>query len=100
MNEGEAMDWSDKPALPALSTIRTIGGIRRGVMTAALTGLLLVGAGVAAVSAASPDPSASTTPSTQAEPSDDGTTTPTESARPDRLCPDKAQDTESDASTG
>jgi ABC-type transport system substrate-binding protein len=93
------MDWSDKPELPALSTDRTIGGIRRGLMTAVLTGLLLVGAGVAAVSAASPDPSASTTPSTQAEPSDDGTTTPTESAQPDRLCPDE-EDTESDASTG
>ena len=93
------MDWSDKPDLPALSTDRTIGGIRRGLLTAVLTGLLLVGAGVAAVSAASPDPSASSTPSTQAEPSDDGTTTPTESAAPDRLCPDK-EDTESDASTG
>jgi hypothetical protein len=90
------MDWSDKPALPALSTDRTIGGIRRGALTAALAGLMLVGAGVAAVSAASPDPSASTTPS--AQPSDDGTTTPTESASPDHLCPDEAQDTQSDAS--
>jgi len=94
------MDWSDKP-LPALSTDRTIGGIRRGVMTTALAGLLLIGAGVAAVSAASPDPSASTTPSTQ--PADDGTTTPTtptESARPDHLCPDKTTDTGSTSSTG
>ena len=93
------MDWSDKPALPALSTDRTVGGIRRGVMTAALAGLMLIGAGVAAVSAASPDPSASTTPSTLVDPSDDGTTTPTESARPDHLCPDKTGDTESDASS-
>jgi len=91
------MDWSDKPVLPALSTDRTVGGIRRGVMTAALAGLMLIGAGVAAVSAASPDPSASTTPSTQ--PSDDGTTTPTESARPDHNCPDKTGDTGSDASS-
>lgn len=91
------MDWSDKPVLPALSTDRTVGGIRRGVMTAALAGLMLIGAGVAAVSAASPDPSPSTTPSTQ--PSDDGTTTPTESARPDHDCPDKAEDTPSDASS-
>lgn len=91
------MDWSDKPVLPALSTDRTIGGIRRGVMTAAIAGLVLIGAGVAAVSAASPDPSASTTPSTQ--PSDDGTTTPTESARPDHLCPDETGDTTTDASS-
>lgn len=94
------MDWSDKP-LPALSTDRTLGGIRRGVMTTALAGLLLIGAGVAAVSAASPDPSASTAPTTQ--PSDDGTTTPTtpsESARPDHVCPDKASDTGSTSSTG
>jgi hypothetical protein len=94
------MDWSDKPPLPALPADRTIGGIRRGVMTTALAGLLLIGAGVAAVSAASPDSSTSPTPSTQVDPSDDGTTTPTESARPDEDCPDKAADTESDASTG
>lgn len=87
------MDWSDKPALPELSTDRTIGGIRRGLITATLAGLMLIGAGVAVVSAASPDPSASTTPTTQ--PSDDGTTTPTtpgESAQPDD-CPDKLADT-------
>jgi hypothetical protein len=98
------MDWSDKPALPALTTDRTIGGIRRGVMTTGLAGLLLIGAGVAAVSAASPEPSASTTPTTQ--PSDGGTTTPTtpttptESAQPDQLCPDKTTDTGSTSSTG
>jgi hypothetical protein len=99
-HEGELMDWSDKPALPELSTDRTIGGIRRGLMTAALAGLMLVGAGVAVVSAASPDPSASPTPSTQVDPSDDGTTTPTESAAPDHMCPDKTQDTGSTSSTG
>jgi hypothetical protein len=91
------MDWSDKP-LPALSTDRPFGGIRRGVMTAALAGLLLVGAGVAAVSAASPDPSTSPTPSTQVDPSDDGTTAPNESARPDGNCPDKAADTDASSS--
>jgi hypothetical protein len=93
------MDWSDKPALPALSTDRTVGGIRRGVMTAALAGLMLIGAGVAAVSAASPDPSATPTPSSQVDPSDDGTTTPTESARPGHDCPDKTHETESDATS-
>lgn len=80
------MDWSDKPALPALSTDRTVGGIRRGVITAGLAGLMLIGAGVAAVSAASPDPSASTTP--------------TGSAAPDHVCPDKTTDTGSTSSTG
>jgi hypothetical protein len=92
------MDWSDKPALPALSTDRTIGGIRRGVMTTALAGLLLVGAGVAAVSAASPDPSTSPAPSAQVDPSDNGTTGPSESARPDHDCPDKAADTDASSS--
>lgn len=91
------MDWSDKPPLPALSTDRTVGGIRRGVMTTALAGLLLIGAGVAAASAASPDPSTSPAPSAQVNPSDDGTTAPSESARPDGDCPDKAAD--ADAST-
>ena len=43
---------------------RTSSGMRRAILTAAISGLLLVGGGVAAVSAASPDPSAATTPST------------------------------------
>ena len=93
------MDWSDKP-LPALSTDTTFGGIRRGVMTAALAGLLLVGAGVAAVSAASPDPSTSPAPTTQTNPSDNGTTAPTESAAPGHLCPDKTTNSGSTSSTG
>jgi hypothetical protein len=93
------MDWSNKP-LPALSTDTKLGGIRRGVMTAALAGLLLVGAGVAAVSAASPEPSTSPAPTTQTDPSDNGTTEPSESARPDHLCPDKATDSGSTSSTG
>ncbi|MDQ2965195.1 MAG: hypothetical protein M3R57_05055 [Chloroflexota bacterium] len=92
------MDWSDKPALPELATNRTIGGFRRGVVTAALAGLMLIGAGVAAVSAASPDPSTSPTPTTQADPS--ATTAPTESAKPDHLCPNKPAATSSTSLTG
>ena len=54
-------------------------GVRRAVLTAAISGLLLVAGGVAVVSAASPEPSAS--PSTVAPggttaPSNGGTTTP------------------------
>jgi hypothetical protein len=93
------MDWSDKP-LPALSTDRTLGGIRRGIMTTVFAGLLLVGAGVAAVSAASPDPSTSPAPSTQVAPSDNGTTAPGASTQPDHVCPDKTTDTGSSSSTG
>ena len=91
------MDWSDQPALPPLSTERTIGGIRRGVLTAMLGGLLLIGGGVAAVSAASPDPSTAPAPSTEVEPSDDGTA-PTESTRPGSDCPDKGGSGDSSSS--
>ena len=49
-------------------------GLRRGVLTAALAAVLLVGGGVAAVAAASPDPSGTPAPSTQADGSDDGST--------------------------
>ena len=54
-------------------------GVRRAILTAAISGLLLVAGGVAVVSAASPEPSAS--PSTVAPggttaPSNGGTTTP------------------------
>ena len=49
-------------------------GVRRAVLTAAISGLLLVAGGVAVVSAASPEPSAS--PSTAAP--SDGTTAPSD----------------------
>jgi hypothetical protein len=67
-------------------------------MTAALAGLMLIGAGVAAVSAASPDPSTSPTPTTQTNPS--ATTVPTGSAKPDHLCPNAPAATSSTSSTG
>lgn len=75
------MDWTTPPlepmptAAPAIepaapahasNAVTPIGGpsLRRMVMTAGLAGLLLVAGGVAAVSAASPDPSSA--PSTTA----------------------------------
>lgn len=70
-------------------------GVRRAVLTAAISGLLLVAGGVAVVSAASPDPSAS--PSTVAPsggstttPSDGTTTTPPAHSGTKGDCPDKA----------
>jgi len=65
-------------------------GLRRGVIASALGALLLVGGGVAAVSAASPEPS--TDPSV-VQP--DATTQPDAATRPERVgpngqpCPDK-----------
>ncbi len=86
------MDWNDQPA-QAPPPDRTIGGLRRGIVTAVLAvGLLVVG-GAAAVTAASPDPSASAAPNATTQPSDDGSTTPSPSAKPDRgtghNCPNK-----------
>ncbi len=95
------MEWHDQPAMPAPLTpampaplmpaqpvvapitpaeapaSQTTGsGIKRIVLTGALSALLLVGGAVAVVSAASPEPSSSSAPSTT-EPSTPGTTTPT-----------------------
>ena len=116
------MDWHDQTAQPApltpptaplvppatlaptahveaTSPISDRSGLRRTVLTGALAGLLLVGGAVAVVSAASPDPGASTAPSTTADPNDSttdpdgGTTAP--STRPGHAggnaadCPDK-----------
>ena len=75
------MDWYDQPAEPPPPT-RAVTGVRRGLLTAALAvGLLGVG-GVAAVMAASPDPSASSAPNATQQPSNGGTTAP--STRPGR----------------
>ncbi len=59
-------------------------GIRRAVMTAVISGLLLVGGGVAAVSAASPAPS--TSPGTTA-PSGGTSTTPRTHTGSSANCP-------------
>ena len=86
------MSWyDDQPVVtppsatePAPSTPRP-AGLRRGVIVAALGALMLVGGGVAAVSAASPDPS--DTPS--ATQGTDGTTVePDASGQPERVGPD------------
>jgi hypothetical protein len=94
------MDWSDKPPLPALPADpndrrhpprRHDHGPRRALAHRSRSGRRIGG-----------EPGLLHLPDagTQVDPSDDGTTTPTESARPDEDCPDKAADTESDASTG
>jgi amino acid transporter len=74
------MDWYETPAQPSPPE-RTLTGVRRGLLTAVLAvGLLGVG-GVAAVMAASPDPSASSAPNATTQPSGNGGTT-APSARP------------------
>ncbi len=80
---------------------KTTSGMRRAVLTAAISGLLLVAGGVAVVSAASPEPSAS--PSTT--PSDgpravDGTTTPRTHSGAPGDCPDKAGGTDGTDGSG
>ncbi|HEY0442732.1 MAG TPA: hypothetical protein VGC90_00765 [Candidatus Limnocylindrales bacterium] len=74
------MDWDDQPTEPnapvtgqptVTPTGRGLGGIRRGLITGVLSAGLLI-AGVAAVNAASPDPSASAAPGAS-QPSGGGT---------------------------
>jgi hypothetical protein len=68
------MDWYDQPA-QSPPVDRKVTGVRRGILTAVLAvGLLGVG-GVAAVMAASPDPSASSAPNATTQPSGNGGTT-------------------------
>ncbi len=68
------MDWYDQPT-ESPPAARAVTGVRRGVLTAVLAvGLLGVG-GVAAVMAASPDPSASPAPNATTQPSGNGWTT-------------------------
>ena len=68
------MDSYDQPT-PAPAIDRKVTGVRRGILTAVLAvGLLGVG-GVAAVMAASPDPSASSAPNATQQPSGNGGTT-------------------------
>jgi len=76
------MDWYDQPA-QSPPAARAVTGVRRGLLTAVLAvGLLGVG-GVAAVMAASPDPSASPAPDATTQPSGNGGTT-APSTRPGR----------------
>jgi hypothetical protein len=71
----QPLEPTPSPPVEALPAETNPSGLRRAVLTAAISGLLLVAGGVAVVSAASPDPSAS--PSTTA-PSDGTTTTPSD----------------------
>src|SRR3954447_25173048 len=94
MQEVSNMDWYDQPAHPPAEPAqpapdRSVSGVRRGILTAVLAvGLLGVG-GVAAVMAASPDPSASPAPNATAQPSQNGGTTnpSTRRARAGDDCP-------------
>jgi hypothetical protein len=72
------MDWYEQPA-QAPPADRKVSGIRRGIATAVLAVSLLGIGGVAAVMAASPDPSAA--PNASGQPSDNGTS-PGASAAP------------------
>jgi hypothetical protein len=104
------MDWYEQPAQPPPAvetpTDRKVTGVRRGLVTAALAvGLLGVG-GVAAVMAASPDPSASSAPNATTQPSDNGGTT-APSTRPGRgsghsgaNCPDKGGNSGNSGNSG
>jgi hypothetical protein len=72
------MEWTYQPVEPAQPPVvepatseSKPAGIRRAVLTAVVSGLLLVGGGVAAVSAASPAPSSA--PSTTAPSGGTGT---------------------------
>src|SRR3954468_18729669 len=83
------MDWYDQPTIqeapvqPASTApaTRSTSGIRRGVITAVLSAGLLIAGGVAVVNAASPDPSASTSPNAT-QPSTNGSGGTAPSAQP------------------
>jgi hypothetical protein len=73
------MEWNEQPAQPPPATTppvdRKVGALRRGLLTAVLAAGLLGVGGVAAVMAASPDPSASSAPNATQQPSGNGGTT-------------------------
>jgi hypothetical protein len=95
------MTWDDIDAgahttTPATTTpepasVRRPGTLRRAILAAGVCGALLVAGGVAAVAAASPDPSSSGAPAATADPSNGGTTAPTQEreGRSGQPCPDK-----------
>jgi len=92
------------PSVEARPAETKPSGLRRAVLTAAISGLLLVAGGVAVVSAASPEPSAS--PNTAA-PSDgttttpsDGTTTPRTHTGTEADCPNMGGGTSGSSGSG
>jgi hypothetical protein len=83
------MDSIDQPGQPAIGqpivepgglppqpAVSRPSGFRRTILTAGMAAALLIAGGVAVVSAASPDPSASPTPAATTDPSTDDSTTP------------------------
>ena len=80
------------PTNPAPTSFRRPDGLRRTILTAGIAGALLVTGGVAAVFAATPDPSASPAPSATTDQSGGGTTAPQRDrqGRDGQPCPDKA----------
>jgi hypothetical protein len=101
------MDSTDQPGQPAIDqpteppaavTATRPNGFRRTVITAGMAAALLIAGGVAVVSAASPDPSASPMSTATTDPTTDGSTSsgsaPTLGERGD--CP--AEDGDADTS--
>jgi hypothetical protein len=98
------MDPSFQPLEPAPTPsvevrpaeTKSVSGVRRAVLTAAISGLLLVAGGVAVVSAASPEPASPSTvaPSDGTTAPSDGTTAPRTHSGARGDCPHKAGGTD------
>lgn len=90
------------PATPTPARVRRPDGLRRAVLTAGIAGALLVTGGVAAVFAASPDPSGSATPSATTDQSGGGTTAPStgRQGHDGQPCPDRGSGSNGDGSSG
>ena len=89
--EPEAPATPPAPAHPAPTSFRRRDGLRRTLLTAGIAGALLVTGGVAAVFAATPDPSATPAPSATTDQSGGGSTAPgrDRQGRDGQPCPDK-----------
>jgi hypothetical protein len=93
----QPLEPASTPSVEVRPAETKTSGVRRAVLTAAIAGLLLVAGGVAVVSAASPDPSASPStaaPSVGTTAPSDGTTTPRTHSGTRGDCPDKAGGTD------
>lgn len=91
--DDQPIGGADAPPTAATSTTRPTTApnpFRRTLLTAGLAGALLVAGGVAAVAAASPDPSVSPAPAASDDPSSGGSTGPTRADRQHdgQPCPD------------